>query len=317
MNQDFDELVHDSMTWFTDGVGVPPDLAARARREQRRRRRSRIGWIVSGAAVTGAAAAAAAALTVGTVAPGGIAQRHHGGHAEPVQTTAMVISRVDRALAAASTGKPIAYTRQVSRGVKLYLAPPHGKVVRVHGSVIQTWSRGARQRVVVGMPDGTAALSTVSANRDGKSVQTSISYQEHVWWRGTYQVPTRIRPALGCRIGEISRTPAQWAHEVRKLLSCGAAVAGHQRVDGVTAIRLKLSSSYRRACAGSRDGGRCHPVPVGWTGTLFANAKTFLPVRLVSHGRHFSFRIDFAWLPPTRANLANLHQHIPAGFRRA
>jgi hypothetical protein len=54
---------------------------------------------------------------------------------------------------------------------------------------------------------------------------------------------------------------------------------------------------------------------VGWTGTLWANANTFLPVRLVSHGRHFSFQIDFRWLAPTAANLARLHQPIPAGFR--
>jgi hypothetical protein len=94
-------------------------------------------------------------------------------------------------------------------------------------------------------------------------------------------------------------------------------VAGRQRVDGVDTIKLKLSSSYRRTCAGSSDGGRCHPVPVGWTGTLWANARTFLPVRLSSQGNHFSFLIDFRWLAPTKANLAKLHQPIPAGFKHA
>jgi hypothetical protein len=317
MNQDFDEMVRDSMTWFTEGVGVPPGIAARARREQRRRLRTRIGWLASGTAVTGAAAVTAVALTVGSIADGGIAPHHHGDAAHVVQTTAMVISRVERALATAASGKPVAYTRQTNHGVKLFLAPPHGKVIRVHGNVMQTWSRGPRQHVVVGTPDGTPALSTVTDNRSGKSVQTIISYQERAWWRGTYQVPTTTKPAIGCRIGAIDRTPAQWAREVKKLLSCGAAVAGRQRVDGVAAIRLRLSSSYRRACAGSNDGGRCHPVPVGWTGTLWANAKTFLPVRLRSHGDRFSFQIDFRWLAPTAANLAKLHQPIPSGFRHA
>jgi hypothetical protein len=319
MNQDFDELVRDSMARFTDGVGVPQDLAARARSERRRKRRIRIGWFTSGGAVAGAAAIAAAALTAGTVtaAGGGVRQHHPDARAREVQTTAMVISRVEHALASAASGSPIAYTRQTNHGVRLYLAPPHGRVVRVRGNVIQTWSRGPLQHVVVGTADGRPALSTVSDNRSGTSVQTSISYQRRVWWRGRYQVPTTTRPALGCRLGAIDRTPAQWAREVRKLLSCGAAVAGRQRVNGVESIRLKLSSSYRRACAGSNGGGRCHPVPVGWTGTLFANAQTYLPVRLVTRGHHYSFLIDFGWLAPTTANLAKLHQRIPAGFRRA
>ena len=65
---------------------------------------------------------------------------------------------------------------------------------------------------------------------------------------------------------------AQWAREVKKLLSCGAAVAGHERVDGVDTIKLRLSSSYHRACAGSNSGGRCQPESVGWSRDLWANA---------------------------------------------
>ncbi len=95
-------------------------------------------------------------------------------------------------------------------------------------------------------------------------------------------------------------------------------VLGRREKEVVACQRLRTPrpSSCRRACAGSSDRGRCHPVPVGWTGTLWANARTYLPVRLSSHGNDFSFLIDFRWLAPTKANLAELHQTVPAGFRR-
>jgi hypothetical protein len=102
---------------------------------------------------------------------------------------------------------------------------------------------------------------------------------------------------------------------VKKLLSCRAAVAGHQRIAGADAIKLKLSSSYQRSCAGTNDARRCHAQDVGWHGTLWADASTYLPVRLVSRGHHYGFQIDFRWLAPTKANLANLHQPIPSGFK--
>ena len=314
MNQDFDELVRESMARFTDGVEMPPRLPAEARRQNRRRHRARVGWLASGAAVAGAAA-----VTIGSVATGTVALHHKHGHGHgrstAVETTAVVITRVERALATAAKGNPVAYTRQTNHGVRLFLVVPHGKPIQVHGSVTSTWSRGSLQHVVVGTPGGKPSLSMLTSNSGGKSVQTTVSYQRRVWWRGTYSAPTTTTPALGCKLGAVDRTPAQWAREVKKLLSCGAAVAGRQRVDGVDTIRLKLSSSYHRACAGSNSGGTCHPVSVGWTGTLWANAKTFLPVRLISHGHHYSFQIDFRWLAPNAANLAMLHQPIPAGFK--
>lgn len=313
MKQDFDELIRDTMTRFTDGIDLPGRLVADARR-QHHRRRARLGWLASGAAVAGAAAVTIAAVATGT-GSGAIGHHHPGHKGGSVRTTSMVISQVERALTAAASGHPVAYTRQVSHGFKIFLVAPHGKPVQVHGSVMTTWSRGSLQRVVIGTQGGKPALSTVTDNSTGKSVQSIISYQQRVWWRATYDLPTTTKPRLGCKLGDMNRTPEQWAHEVRKLLSCGAAVVGQQRVDGVNAIMLKLGSSYHRACAGSSD-GRCHPQPVGWTGILWANAKTHLPVRLKSHGRHYRIQIDFQWLAPTAANLAKLHQSIPAGFRR-
>jgi hypothetical protein len=323
MNREFKEIVRDSLTWFTDGVDVPAGLQAEARRHLRRQRRVRTSWIATGTAV-----AAAAAVIVGTVGAGS-AQPHQvakggavkgraandPGRGVTIQTTAVVISRVERALAKAAASDPVAYTRQTSRGIRLFVAIPHGRPAEVHASVTRAWSRGSLEHVQFITRTGKLALSMETDIRKGKSVQTTISYPQRVWWRGTYQAPPPANPKLACTLGEIDRTPAQWTREVRKLLSCGAAVAGYERVDGVKAIKLRLSSSYGRACAGANDKRQCQPQAVGWSGALWADASTYLPVRLVSHGEHYSFQIDFGWLAPIRANLAKLRQPIPAGFR--
>ncbi len=332
MNRDFDEMVKDSMRWFTDGARVPAGLADQARGHVRRQRRARAGWLA-----TGTAAAAAAAVLAGTLGAG--SAPHHpvarsgsansgvangstanggangGTTGVAVQTTAVVISRVDRALAKAARGKPVAYTQEEVRGIKLFVLIPHVGPAEVHADITRTWSRGSLQHVEVVTRAGKVVFSTQTDLRSGKSVQTMVSYPHRVWWRGTYQAPANATPKLACTLGEVDRTPAQWTREVRRLLSCGAAVAGHERVDGVNAIKLKLSSSYKRACAASNDQRKCTPQPVGWNGILWADASSYLPVRLVSHGHKFSFKIDFRWLAPATANLAKLHQPIPGGFK--
>ena len=323
MSREFDEMVRDSMRWFTDGVDVPDGLAARARTHLRRRHRTRMGWFATGTAVAAAAVVLAATAGAGSVphrqeAKGGPSK---GGAPNDsrrnmtVQTTAVVISRVDRALTRAAAADPVAYTRETTEGVRLFLAIPHGRPTEVNASVAETWSRGPLQRIEFVTRTGKLAFSMQTDRRSGKSVQTMVSYPQRVWWRGTYQPPDTAKPLLACTLGEIDRTPAQWTREVRKLLSCGAAVAGREKVDGVNTIKLKLSSSYKRACAGANDQRQCEPQPVGWSGVLWADASTYLPVRLVSHGQRYSFRIDFRWLAPTAPNLAKLHQPIPAGFR--
>jgi hypothetical protein len=312
MSQEFDELVRDSMMRFTDGVDVPADLMAGARRHRRRRQRARISWLATGIAVAGGTAIVLATAGAGSPArQQSVATRRH----VQVLTTAVVVSRVERALASAAAGDPVAYTSQTVQGIKVFVAIPHGQPAEVRASVTRTWSRGPLEHVEMVTSTGRLALSMETDISSGKSIQTTISYPQRVWWRGTYQPPSNLRPKLACTLGQIDRTPAQWTREVRKLLSCGAAVAGRQRVDGVEAIKLRLSSSYRRACAAANDQRRCQPQSVGWSGVLWASASTYLPVRLVSHGQRFGFRIDFRWLAPTAANLARLRQPIPAAFR--
>jgi hypothetical protein len=316
MNREFDELVCDSMKWFTDSVDVPAGLAAGVRRNLRRRRRARIGW-ATGTAVAGATAVASAtAMAVSTVGAGSLPpHRSEVSRTMTVQATAVVVSRVDRALAKADAGELVAYTRETGWGFRIYEAIPHGRPAAVQASVIRRWSRGPLEHVQFTTRSGKVALSVESDTRSGRSVDTSVSYPQRVWWRGSYQATAPATPKLGCTVGQVDRTPAQWARELRKLLSCGAAVAGHRRVDGVDTIGLRLRSNYQRACAAANDQRRCQPQDVGWQGMLWADASTYRPVRLISHGRHYGFQIDFRWLPPTAANMAKLHQPIPSGFR--
>jgi hypothetical protein len=83
-------------------------------------------------------------------------------------------------------------------------------------------------------------------------------------------------------------------------------VAGRQWVDGVDAI--KLTGHQRSAAA-----------------TIWVDPDSYLPVRLTNPVHLMAgetdqqdagtLTIDFRWLPPTRANLAELTAPIPKGFR--
>lgn len=328
MNREFDEMVRDSMTWFTDGADVPAGFLARAREHLRRRRRTQMSLLTAGAAVLAAAAVLAGTAWAGS-APQHLAAKTGGaktgtartgtakglGRNVPIQTTAMVIGRVDRALARAAGTDPVAYTRETLRGARLFVFIPHRGPVQVRANVIESWSRDQVDHVEVRTRTGRPVLGTLVDLRSGSSVETQVSYPERVWWRGTYLAYNFHKPKISCGLGEIDRTPAQWTREVRNLLSCGAAVAGYDRLDGVKAIKLKLSSSYQHACAGANDRRSCGPQPVGWSGFLWANASSYLPVRLVSYGKDYRFQIDFGWLAPNAANLAKLKLRIPAGFR--
>jgi hypothetical protein len=311
MNTDFDELVRDSMTWFTDGIDAPAGLAEQARRHCRRRRNARLGWLAAGTALASAAAAAVISGPV-TTGPGPLAHSRTGAAAH-AQTTAVVISRVDRALTHAGSGDPIAYTRETGSGVTIDLLIPHGKPGFAQASVTTRWARGGLQHSEFSTRSGQVVESIVGVTRSGKDVETSVAYPQRVWWRSTYRAQSSPRPAVSCALGPVQRSPAQWASEVRKLLSCGAADVGSGKTGGPAAIEFKLSS-HQRACAASSS-GPCREQDVSWHGFLWVSASTYLPTRLVMIGHHYEVGVDFGWLPPTSANLSLLHQRIPAGFR--
>jgi hypothetical protein len=69
VSDDFEELLLDSMSWFTSAVQVPAGLASRARRQRRRRRVAARAAIAAGTAAVSAAAVIAVTAGAGD-APG-------------------------------------------------------------------------------------------------------------------------------------------------------------------------------------------------------------------------------------------------------
>jgi hypothetical protein len=96
-----------------------------------------------------------------------------------------------------------------------------------------------------------------------------------------------------------------WAAQVRHLLGCRLyTVAGRQILDGIDAIELVPTAADRLAgVAGA---------------TIWVNPSTYLPGRIliVTSGPRTWLQYDFRWLPPRRADLAELRIRIPAGFRQ-
>ena len=145
----------------------------------------------------------------------------------------------------------------------------------------------------------------------GKPTLIYVEYPQRTWGEYTLNVS---RPPTGstdiCRslVVPVFSTPyvpaANWKSIIESGLRCGLyRVAGHERVDGVDAI--KLTTRPGRGTA------------------LWVDPHTYLPVRMetavqvVSPGSVTPAEIwtDFRWLPPTRANLAQLTGTIRPGFR--
>ena len=83
-----------------------------------------------------------------------------------------------------------------------------------------------------------------------------------------------------------------WQSDIRQELSCGAfSEGGHQRVDGIDAVKLTGSDGV----------------------VLWIDPSTYLPVRQAGPGAAVT---DFRWLQATPASLAKLKVIIPAGFRQ-
>jgi hypothetical protein len=118
--------------------------------------------------------------------------------------------------------------------------------------------------------------------------------------------------------------PARWPAFIGATLACGAAsVTGHVRIDGVETtqitgkpVTVRLSAGYGKLATEKR-------VRVLWT--LYVNPTTYLPVRISGSTQTFGGKAgnqpftsvtEVRWLPPTRANIAQILVTIPAGFHR-
>jgi hypothetical protein len=232
---------------------------------------------------TVATAGTAMAIAAGTAA--GVAAATASPTAIPAQTTAYVVSHVNSALA---TSDEISYTT-ISYG------PP--------GTTLYNWNYGTRFRLLAETASGQPEVDNWGQNlgRPGGG-QTIVTYPRRSWARygtaqGSAAVPSISCQAYGRFFFALSLwEPADLSSVIESGLRCGAFyVAGHQRVDGTDTIKL----------TGIVEGKPAF--------TLWVDARTYLPVQMTGGGVGMQFR----WLPPTQANLAQLTGTIPPGFHHA
>jgi hypothetical protein len=233
-----------------------------------------------------AASATAMAIAAGTAA--GVAAATASPTAIPAQTTAYVVSHVSSALA---TSDEISYTI-ISYG------PPDNTQV-----VVYNWQYGTRFRLLSEMAGGRPEVDNWGQNwGQPGGYQTIVLYPRRSWARyGTARDPSVV-PSFACQtygtyfFALSLWEPADLSSVIESGLRCGAFhVAGHQRVDGIDTIKLTGISDGRPAF------------------TLWVDARTYLPVQMTGDRAVMQFR----WLPPTQANLAQLTGTIPPGFHHA
>jgi hypothetical protein len=258
-------------------VSPRPGLVNEAYRSYRGKRRLTRALAATGTAMA-IAAGTAAGVAAATASPTAI----------PAQTTAYIVSHVSSAL---TTSDQISY-QTISYG-----SPGNTQ------AVVYNWNYGSRFRTLV---------DTLSGRPDGDNwgqnfghpggYQILVDYPQRSWERlGEAHISTAV-PSFSCQ--EYGRfflplslwKPADLSSVIESGLRCDAfQVAGHQRVDGIDTIKL----------TGIYDGSPLF--------TLWVDASTYLPVQLTGHEEEVQFR----WLPPTQANLAQLTGTIPPGFHRA
>jgi hypothetical protein len=259
----------------------------------------------------GAATAAIAALTAVAVAlvavmvPGA----RHTSSGRLADDTAYVVKRVYGALRAAGPGT-VAQMKVMTRNAGI-----SGGTTAA--TTTEEWSYDDQWRAVT---YSAAGQHIYDEGFSGASAYTVVGYRTRTWARQTGSGgPAELAPGRrGCGQAvaplplpqsglpggpATGWQPATVAQALRAAVSCGTlAVAGRQRVDAVTAIKLT-----------SRPGSVISE-------TVWVSPGTYLPVRVVigpASGRQGPWQTaDITWLPPTAQNLARLAVPIPAGFRR-
>jgi hypothetical protein len=142
-------------------------------------------------------------------------------------------------------------------------------------------------------PSGQHVFDMGISIANGSASQTAVIDRDRTWWTATTAASEPASP--GCTQNSIDLTGGPgngWPAFIRSQLSCGAyTVVGHQVVGGIDAIKI-----------------------AGHIGqlTLFVNPATYLPVELTIG----PLQMHFQWLSPTPANLAQLKESAPVGFRQ-
>ena len=158
-----------------------------------------------------------------------------------------------------------------------------------------TWSyqNESAQTALDAAGQPVAAEQDTATGRHGTAT-LAVNYRDRTWWRATMTLKPRTPPpaqpsCLGPGVFSESET---WQSFIRQELSCGAYTEnGHQRVDGIDAIKLTGSNGV----------------------VLWIDPKTYLPVRQAGTA---ALVTDFRWFRATPASLAHLKVAVPAGFRR-
>jgi len=300
MDTDVEDLLREGMERFTSDLRAPAGLISRA--AGRRRRRLALRSASGAATALAASAVALAVIAVPGAQQGGIA------------TTAYVVKQVDSALNSADPGD-IAQMTVTTSGTAI----PFGATAT---TTAEEWSYGDQWRSVTYSSPGHPVYDE---GFSASSAYTLVSYQTRTWARetglgrpaqplavaGAYPgcglpvaaVPFLFRSGLPGIGSHASSLPETVARAARAAVSCGTlTVAGHQRVDGIDAVKLT-----------SRPDS---PI----SETIWVSPGSYLPLRVVIRSGPgepaLQLTADITWLPPTAKNLAELTVPIPAGFHQ-
>ena len=277
-----------------------------------------------------AAAAVAAGLVI-TLLPGSTSPRTV---SVPVQTELPRLAPGQAGLpSAASVGQAMLTAFRGVRDDIEYTMQTGGVTRGVATSVYRTWSWPARPGPGQQQVDRTVfaertpqvpALTVIEDNAVGYTtpragVQTVRGQVTMVCYAGTGQT--------GCAWGSRQTAPGTWSQVTQKVwastsditaggglsaadLARGIAkgywqVVGRTRLEGQPAIELSETG---------RGPDLWAPLPT----LLWVNARTHLPIRMMNGVGHAQWDVnEWAFLPPTAANLARLRVPIPPGYPRS
>jgi hypothetical protein len=292
MNTGIEEL-REQMEHATAGIAVPGGLARRAVQHRRRRILTRAtaaagtAMVVAGVAI---AATTAAPRDGGTIA------------------SARLVSDIRSALDAAAAGDDIMQVRIQNRLAEAWYYQ-NAREILTRSEIFSASGQP-------GFDQGYAATST-------SVTHTSVSYPAKTWSTSTVKAG-KLRPpgqpglrgtCLAAICLDLMQDPGTLTSDIREALSHGQLTRdGTEDINGINAIKLVAVVTKPQASGQFAFVGRT---------TLWVSPATYLPVRIntnltvtLGHGQttHMVGTRDVSWLPPTRANLADLRVPIPAGF---
>jgi hypothetical protein len=163
--------------------------------------------------------------------------------------------------------------------------------------------RGAWNEIYY-QPDGKPFLVTQSAQAAGPAgtssvTTTQVNYELRTWERSTGPRPPAAATSQSPCATAANSSLIDTGYEsnlalARALVNCpGLTISRGHQIDGIDAITIT---------------DKTHA-------TLWLNATTYLPIRLVPPSSLGEMTIQYGYLPPTAANLGYLSGAIPRGFR--